>query len=162
MSRQVLTEQASAAPALEAWVGLLRAHAAATRALSAGLLAEHGLSINDYEALLHLSNNPDGMRRVDLAEKLLLTASGVTRMLDGLESAGLVAKRSCETDARVTYAVLTDAGRERFEAAKCTHVDGIRSLFEDRLTEAEVRTLADLLGRLPSVGGYCELDPAAA
>jgi DNA-binding MarR family transcriptional regulator len=162
VSRQVLTEQASAAPALEAWVGLLRAHAAATRALSAGLLAEHGLSINDYEALLHLSNNPDGMRRVDLAEKLLLTASGVTRMLDGLEEAGLVAKRSCETDARVTYAVLTDAGRERFEAARCTHVDGIRGLFEDRLSEAEVRTLADLLGRLPAVGGYCELDPTAA
>jgi DNA-binding MarR family transcriptional regulator len=157
-----LTEQASAPPALEAWVGLLRAHAAATRALSAGLLAEHGLSINDYEALLQLSNNPDGMRRVDLAEKLLLTASGVTRMLDGLEEAGLVAKRSCETDARVTYAVLTDAGRERFEAAKCTHVDGIRGLFEDRLSEAEVRTLADLLGRLPTVGGYCELDPTAA
>jgi DNA-binding MarR family transcriptional regulator len=162
VSRQVLTEQASAPPALEAWVGLLRAHAAATRALSAGLLAEHGLSINDYEALLQLSNNPDGMRRVDLAEKLLLTASGVTRMLDGLEEAGLVTKRSCETDARVTYAVLTDAGRERFEAAKCTHVDGIRGLFEDRLSEAEVRTLADLLGRLPTVGGYCELDPTAA
>jgi DNA-binding MarR family transcriptional regulator len=157
-----LTEQASTPPALEAWAGLLRAHAAATRALSAGLLAEHGLSINDYEALLHLSNNPDGMRRVDLAEKLLLTASGVTRMLDGLEAAGLVAKRSCETDARVTYAVITDAGRKRFEAAKCTHVDGIRSLFEDRLSETEVRTLADLLGRLPSVGGYCELDETAA
>jgi DNA-binding MarR family transcriptional regulator len=161
VSRQVLTEQASP-PALEAWVGLLRAHAAATRALSAGLLAEHGLSINDYEALLHLSNSSEGMRRVDLAEKLLLTASGVTRLLDGLEEAGLVAKRSCETDARVTYAVLTDAGRERFEAAKCTHVDGIRSLFEDRLTAAEVRTLADLLGRLPSVGGYCELEDTAA
>ena len=54
--------------------------------------------------------------------------------------------------------MLTDAGRERFEAAKCTHVAGIRALFEERLTDAEVRSLAELLGRLPSVGGYCELD----
>ena len=62
----------------------------------------------------------------------------------------------------MTYAVLTDAGHERFEAAKCTHVDGIRTLFEERLSAAEVRTLADLLARLPSVGGYCELDESAA
>ena len=144
-------------------MGLLRAHAATTRSLSAGLLAEHGLSINDYEALLHLSHAPDGIRRVDLAEKLLLTASGVTRLLDGLERSGLVGKRSCKTDARVTYAVLTEAGRERFEAAKCSHVVAIRELFEERLDDAELRSLAELLGRLPNVGGYCELpDDSAA
>jgi DNA-binding MarR family transcriptional regulator len=136
-------------------VGLLRAHAAATRSVSAGLLAEHGLSINDYEALLHLSIAPDGMRRVDLAEKLLLTASGVTRLLDGLENAGLVGKRACKTDARVTYAVLTDAGLERFEAAKCSHVRAIRELFEGRLDEGELRSLAELLGRLPAAGLDC-------
>lgn len=161
MSSQVLTEQASP-PALEAWVALLRAHAASSRSLSAGLLSEHGLSINDYEALLHLSNTPEGMRRVDLAEKLLLTASGVTRLLDGLERAGLVAKQACKTDARVTYAVLTSAGRERFEAAKCSHVQAIRALFEERLDEGQLRTLADLLGRLPNVGGYCPLTDESA
>ena len=149
-------------PALDAFVRLLRAHAATTRALSADLVAEHGLTINDYEALLHLSRDADGCGASTSPRRLILTASGVTRLLDGLERAGYVEKRSCESDARVTYAVLTDVGRERFEAAKCTHVEGIRALFEDRLTDAEVRSLADLLGRLPSVGGYCELDESAA
>jgi len=84
MSSQVLSPQASRI-ALSAWVRLLRGHASATRELSAQLQAEHGLTINDYEALLHLSR-ADGrsMRRVDLAEQLLLTASGVTRLLDGV------------------------------------------------------------------------------
>ncbi len=138
-------------------MSLLRAHAAATRSLSAGLLAEHGLSINDYEALLQLADNPAGLRRVDLAEKLLLTASGVTRLLEGLEAAGLVAKRSCETDARVTYAVLTDDGLRRFEQAKASHVRAVRTLFGERLDDDELRTLADLLGRLPSLGA-CPLE----
>jgi DNA-binding MarR family transcriptional regulator len=151
VSSQVSTEP-TAPPAIDAWVALLRAHAAATRSLSAGLLAEHGLSINDYEALLHLSREPGGIRRVDLAGKLLLTASGVTRLLDGLEAAGWVTKRSCETDARVTYAVLTDAGREKFLDAQCSHVGAIRETFESRLRDEELRTLASLLERLPAAG----------
>src|SRR5215210_5332872 len=78
LSRQVLSRQA--APALDAWARLLRGHAAIVRTLSAELEAEHGLTINDYEALLLLSRADEGrLRRVDLAEQLLLTASGVTR-----------------------------------------------------------------------------------
>jgi DNA-binding MarR family transcriptional regulator len=142
----------ASAPALDAWVGLLRAHAAVTRELSSGLLADHGLTINDYEALLHLAHAPGGMRRVDLAERLLLTASGVTRLLEGLETAGLVAKRACEVDARVTYAVLTDAGARRFEEARASHARAIRELFESRLDEQELRALAALLDRLPAAG----------
>ncbi len=135
---------------LDAFVRLLRAHASTTRALSAELLSEHALTINDYEALLHLSHAEDGrLRRVDLADRLLLTASGVTRLLDGLETAGLVEKHACTSDRRVTYAVLTEAGRERLEAASRSHVAGIRSLFEARFSEAELRTLGELLGRLP-------------
>ena len=122
MTSQVLTDQLSA-PAIQAFVGLLRAHAATTRRLSAELVSEHGLTINDYEALLRLSR-ADGrqLKRVELAESLLLTASGVTRLLDGLERAGYVEKGSCPTDARVTYAVLTDAGREKLdEASRLAH-----------------------------------------
>src|SRR5829696_7740147 len=82
LSRQVLSRQA--APALDAWARLLRGHASVTRALSAELEAEHGLTINDYGALLLLSRADEGrLRRVDLAEELVLTASGVTRLLDG-------------------------------------------------------------------------------
>ena len=143
---------ARTSPALEAWVALLRAHAATTRSLSAQLVAEHGLTINDYEALLHLSR-ADGarMRRVDLAERLLLTASGVTRLLDGLERAGLVERVACPSDRRVAYAVLTDSGRETLETASRSHLRAVRALFAGRFADEELRQLAELLGRLPGV-----------
>ena len=151
MSSQVLSTQAS--PAVDAFVRLLRAHAATTRALSAELDAEFGLTINDYEALLRLSCAEDGrMRRIDLANELLLTASGVTRLLDGLERAGYVEKASCASDARVTYAALTAEGRKRFRAVSRAHVAGIRKLFDERFDEDELTTLARLLGRLPGAG----------
>lgn len=139
--------------ALDAWVRLLRAHASTTRALSAELLAEHGLTINDYEALLQLSRAEEGrLRRVDLADSLLLTASGVTRLLDGLEEAGLVEKAACESDRRVTYAVLTESGRDRLRIASGSHLAAVRTLFEERFSADELERLADLLGRLPGVG----------
>jgi len=142
--------QTQAHPAVRSWVHLLRAHAATTRALSAELVAEHGLTINDYEALLLLSRAEDRrMRRVDLAGELLLTASGITRLLDGLERAGFVERASCASDRRVTYAVLTDAGYAKLEAAADSHVAGIRSLFEQRFDEQELEQLAALLSRLP-------------
>jgi len=90
---------------LSAWVGLLRGHAALTRALNADLVTDHGLTLNDYEVLLRLSRAPERkMRRVDLAEQVLLTASGITRLLDGLQASGYVDKAACSSDARVTYA----------------------------------------------------------
>ena len=102
------TTTAQSSPAIEAFVRLVRASAAVTRHLSAQLSADHGLSINAYEALLHLARAPDSrMRRVDLANSLLLTAGGVTRLLDGLERDGFVAREECASDRRVSYAVLT-------------------------------------------------------
>lgn len=152
MSSQVLSTQRP--PALRSWVRLLRAYASATRLLSADLVSEHGLTINDYEALLRLVRAEGGrLRRVDLSQELVLTASGVTRLLDGLERAGYVEKGLCPGDARVTYAVITESGREKFEAASCSHVKAINELFEGRLSLAELETLADLLGRLPGVMG---------
>src|SRR3954468_21633709 len=96
--------QISAPPQLESWIAFLRSHAAITRELSAQLQREHGLTLNDYEVLLHLSHAEDGrLRRVDLAERVVLTASGITRLLDGLERGGFVAKDTCASDARVSY-----------------------------------------------------------
>src|SRR5436190_9123073 len=120
-----------AAPSrLEAWVSFLRAHSAITRALNSDLLNEHGLTLNDYEVLLHLSRADDGMmRRVDLAESVLLTASGITRLLDGLQRAGLVEKAACASDARVSYAKMTEAGRAKLTAAAATHLTGVEDLF---------------------------------
>jgi DNA-binding MarR family transcriptional regulator len=148
----VLTRQASAA--LEAWARLLRSHAATRRALSVQLVADHGLTINGYECLLVLAHAEEGrLRRVDLAERLLLTASGITRLLDGLEEAGLVERATCESDRRVVYALLTEAGRAKLEAASDTHVTAVREVFEQRFSEDELGQLAELLSRLPGTEG---------
>src|SRR5215213_890694 len=123
----------SAGTGLAPWVSFLRAHAATTRALNADLLNEHGLTLSDYEVLLRLARAEGGMmRRVDLAESVLLTASGITRLLDGLERAGFVEKAACESDARVSYAKLTEAGRSKFDEARATHLRGIEELFTGR------------------------------
>jgi DNA-binding MarR family transcriptional regulator len=148
LSRQVLSAQASVG--LDAWARLLQAHASTTRALSGSLLAEHGLTLNDYEALLRLARAEDGrMRRVDLAEELTLTASGVTRLLDGLEAAGYVERGSCSTDRRVVYAVITDVGRDKLETASESHIAEVRALFDERFGPDELEQLAALLSRLP-------------
>jgi DNA-binding MarR family transcriptional regulator len=84
-----------------------------------------------------------------MAGLLLLTASGVTRLLDGLEAAGLVERASCASDRRVTYAVLTEAGRTRLHEASLSHVAGVRAFFEARYSGEELEQLAGLLGRLP-------------
>jgi DNA-binding MarR family transcriptional regulator len=142
-----LIEQASA---IEAFVRLVRGHSAVTRALNAQLVADHGLTINDYEALLHLARAEERrMRRVDLAERLILTASGVTRLLDGLEEAGYVDRAACASDRRVTYAVLTQAGVAKLREASKTHVADIREIFETRFNAEELDQLVALLERLP-------------
>jgi DNA-binding MarR family transcriptional regulator len=153
MSRQVLTPQTSASAALDCWVRLLRGSAALRRLLSARLQGDHGLSINDYEALLVLSRAEEGrLRRTDLAASLVLTPSGVTRLLDGLERSGLVAKGTCDSDARVTYAVLTDEGRALLARASRDHTTAVAEVFADRYSPQELETLGELLGRLPEAG----------
>jgi DNA-binding MarR family transcriptional regulator len=137
---------------VRAWTRLLRAHASTTRLLSAQLQADHGLTINDYECLYLLASaEGQRMRRVDLAKRLVLTPSGVTRLLEGLEESGLVARENCSSDLRVTYAALTQAGRDRLSTASCGHVGSVRALLEEHYTDDEIEQLAALLGRLPGV-----------
>jgi DNA-binding MarR family transcriptional regulator len=132
-----------------AWLRLLRAHARLTRRMDANLQSEHDLTINDYEVLLALARAEDRrMRRVDLAGHILLTQSGITRLLQGLERAGLVERADCETDRRVVYAQLTDSGYQRLREASRTHLDDIRSLFTARFSSEELETLDALLGRV--------------
>ena len=145
---------------LEAWVAFLRSHAAIIRELSANLQRQHDLTLNDYEVLLHLAHSEDGMlRRVDLAERVLLTASGITRLLDGLERSGYVEKATCETDARVSYAKLTERGRRKLREAAVTHLADIDDYVTNRYSESELATLADLLSRLPTTGGNTSCAP---
>ena len=137
-------------PEIQAWVALLRAHASSTRRFNAELVAAHGLTLNDYEVLLHLSH-ADGkrLRRVDLAERILLTPSGITRLLEGLERCGYVERASCASDARVTYAQLTDEGEAKLREAAETHVADIRGFFLERFSKDELVALGGLLKRLP-------------
>ncbi len=134
---------------LEPFVRFLRAHAAVVRELSSELVAAHGLTINDYEVLLRLSRaNGNRMRRVDLAQEVLLTPSGITRLLEGLEGAGYVERIACKDDLRVSYAQLTPAGRTKLRAAGKTHVAGIHRLFLDHFDDDERAAVGELLGRL--------------
>ncbi len=138
--------------AIDAFVRLVRANAAVTRQLSGQLSADHGLNLSAYEALLSLARAPDSrMRRVDLANGLLLSAGGVTRMLDGLERDGYVAREQCETDRRVSYAVLTKAGRDKLREASKSHTRQIRELLGGPYDEDELAQLVALLDRLPGV-----------
>jgi DNA-binding MarR family transcriptional regulator len=138
--------------AIDAFTRLVRAHVAVTRRLSAQLSTDHGLNLNAYEALLTLARAPDSrMRRVDLADGLLLTAGGVTRLLDGLEREGFVARDACSSDRRVTYAVLTEAGRDKLREASKSHTEQIRELLGGPYEEEELAQLVALLNRLPGV-----------
>jgi DNA-binding MarR family transcriptional regulator len=146
VTSQVLSEQSSG---VTAFISLLRAHAALTRDLSAKLTIEHGLTLSDFEVLLRLSRAPERrMRRVDLAEQVLLSASGVTRLLDGLERQGLVERAACSADRRVVYAVLTEAGLERLRAAAETHFAQIDAILDARFDADEMAQLTALLDRL--------------
>jgi len=154
MSSQVLSSQA-----LSAWVAFLRGHAALTRALNAQLVSDHGLTMNDYEVLLHLSHAPDcRLKRIELAQSVILTPSGITRLLDGLERSGWVEKKACDSDARVSYAALTKAGATKFEEASMSHRADIEELFGSNFSGAERKQLAELLGRLP----LAETSPACS
>jgi DNA-binding MarR family transcriptional regulator len=136
MPSQVLSEQSLG---VQAFGALLRAYAAVTRQLNAELTADHGLTISDYEVLLRLARAPERrMRRVDLAEQVLLTASGVTRLLDGLERDGLVERGSCDTDRRVVYAVLTDSGLEKLRESSESHLAQIDAFFAARFDVSDL------------------------
>jgi DNA-binding MarR family transcriptional regulator len=143
------TQPSREEPRLEAWVAFLRAHAALTRQLSTQLESAHGLTLNDFDCLVQLAYAPGRrLRRVDLARAVLLSASGITRLLDGLERAGWVAKETCESDARVTYAALTDAGLAKYREARKSHVADIETVFGSRFTDEERQLLGSLFGRL--------------
>jgi DNA-binding MarR family transcriptional regulator len=135
--------------ALRTWTRLLHAHAVVTQLLGSRLLAVQGLSINDYETLAALARAPrQRMRRIDLARRLLLSPSGVTRLLNGLTDAGYVERKGSDADLRVAYAQLTRAGAAKLEAASGEHVDAIHKLLERQLSAAEIIQLGDLLGKL--------------
>jgi DNA-binding MarR family transcriptional regulator len=138
---------------LRAWRGLLRAHSFLSKALDADLEAQHGLPLTSYEVLLHLADAADHRIRMhDLAERVLLSRSGLTRLIDRMERDGLIRRETCPSDARGSFAVLTDEGRTMFAKARSTHLAGIRALFLDRFSPAELDALADAWERVLPAG----------
>jgi DNA-binding MarR family transcriptional regulator len=121
---------------------MLRAHAELTRALDAELTREHDLPLSSYEVLLFLGDSDEGrMRMSELADSVLLSRSGLTRLVDRLERQGLLRRERCASDARGLFAEITDEGRAAFAEARKTHLDGVRRLFLDKFSRDELRTL---------------------
>jgi DNA-binding MarR family transcriptional regulator len=134
---------------LRAWRGLLRAHACLAKRLDAELEHAHRLPMTSYEVLQHLQEAPGGrMRMCDLAEQAQLSRSGLTRLVDRLEREELLERCSCDHDARGSYACLTEAGRERMEEARVTHLAVVREHFFSRFSESELSVLADMWERI--------------
>ncbi len=133
---------------LAAWRGMLRVHAATTRQLDAELIAGHGISLSAYEVLLFLADAPGGQLRMsDLADGVLLSRSGLTRLVDRLARGGLVRRERCEDDARGLNAVITSEGRELFARARKTHLEGVRRLYLSRFADDELDALGELMAR---------------
>jgi DNA-binding MarR family transcriptional regulator len=132
-----------------AWVGLLHAHAKVVKQLDAELLAGHGISISAFEVLWRVAATEDGrLRMTDLAELVLLSPSGLSRLVDRLESEGMIERIACPTDGRAINATITAAGRARLAQAEATHVEGIRRTFLAHFNEAEVGKLGEFWLRL--------------
>jgi DNA-binding MarR family transcriptional regulator len=136
-------------PRLAAWSAFLRAHARVVRELEHELQAEQRLALTDYDVLVQLANAPDRrLRMSDLADRLLLSRSGATRLVDRLVSQGLLERVMCDIDRRGQWASLTDAGYDRLRQASPTHLRGVAEHFLDRLTAEELAALERVFTRL--------------
>jgi len=135
----------------DAWVGLIQAYAGIVRSLDDELRLLHGLPLTSFEVLAQLVLTPGHrLRMAELADLLVYTRSGVTRIVERLERDGYVKRCDAEHDGRGIYAVLTGRGFEAFEEACATHVDGLRRLFFTKLEAGELERLTDLWERLGS------------
>ena len=134
---------------LAAWRGMLRTHASLLHDMDTALTAAHGLALRSYEVLLHLEDAPrHRLRMSDLSRSVLLSASGVSRLVDRLERDGLVRRERCSADGRGYWAVLTSAGERAFAEARATHLAGVRDLFLRHFTDADLTRLAEYWERL--------------
>jgi DNA-binding MarR family transcriptional regulator len=141
--------------AVRTWIRFLATHSAITRELEARLMGAHGLTLSDYDVLVQLARAPERkLRNIELAKAVVLTRSGVTRLVDGLERDGLVARASCPSDRRGSFVALTPQGARRLRDAASTHLDGVRELFVERLGQGGREQMDALLEALPG-GAEC-------
>ena len=131
------------------WRDFLRAHGTIVRRLESELLAEQDLPLAFYDVLVQLAEVPDRrLRMTDLAGRVLLSRSGLSRLINRLERDGLVERAPCPGDARGTYAVLTDAGMTRLRAAAPTHLRGIARHMTGHFAADEIEQFGVLLRTL--------------
>ena len=136
-------------PRLATWAAFLRAHARVVRELERELQAEQRMALTDYDVLIQLAAAQDRrLRMSELADRLILSRSGVTRLVDRLEADGLVERVTCDTDRRGQWAALTDAGLTRLRSATPTHLRGVGEHFLDRLSADELASMSAMLARL--------------
>lgn len=136
-------------PELKAWRAFLRAHSTITRSLESELMAQHALSLPEYGVLVTLVEAPEHrLRMTELADQVLLSRSGLTRLVDRMQHSGLVERFRCPSDARGTHAVLTDLGYQRLKESAGTHLRGVREHVTGRLSGAELRQLDELMTKL--------------
>jgi DNA-binding MarR family transcriptional regulator len=134
---------------LRAWQALLHAHHDVVERLDRDLRQAHGITFGEYDVLLRLGRTPErALRMSDLAERVLLSPSGVTRLVDRLAARDLLERRTDPTDARVALASLTTEGSRLLRRAARTHLRGIREHFTSRLTEPQLRGVATGLERV--------------
>lgn len=150
MAVQTLKDPASLDGAeLAAWRGFLRAHAALLKHLDAELEAAHNLPLSSYEVLITLAEAPEHkLRMAELADRALLSRSGMTRLVDRLQREGLIERTRCECDARGAFAELTQKGADLLQKARPTHLAGVRSCFLRHLDDQDLRGLAEIWERL--------------
>lgn len=141
-------------PKVEAWRALLEAHAAVLDHLSAELEMETSLPVTFYDVLLHLNEAPGHQLPMhELAARVLISKSGLTRLVDRMTAEGLVERRRGDDDRRVVYAGLTESGRTRLVGAAPVHLRGIDEHFGRHLSEGEADTLRTLLRRVADANG---------
>lgn len=140
---------------------MLAAHSRLTAQLDAELERDHGLGLTSYEVLMNLSDAPSGrMRMSELAERLLLSRSGITRLADRLVARGLIERERCSDDGRGYNAQLTDRGRALVQAARPDHLAAVRRIFLERLAQDEIDTLGEVWRRLLVQPAPADLDEA--
>lgn len=133
-------------PRLRAWIAFLQAHASVARRLEVELEAAHGISLAEYDALVHLASaDQRRLRMSELADQVLLSRSGVSRLVDRLAASGLVERAGCPSDARVAWATLTPTGLEALATAAPVHLRGVQEHFLDAMDADDRDALARAL-----------------
>lgn len=129
----------------EAWIGFLRTQARVLAHLDRELREQYGLSLADYDVMATLSAQPQHqLRATELADKVVISPSTLTRRLDSMEQRRLVARRRCREDARGVHVALTPEGLRVLQRAAPGHVDGVRRHFIDKLSRSQLEALAGI------------------